>query len=153
MAIACDPETIRDITPGFRIIMERAIANDWLLVIRHAIYEEGQPTANASKFLQESQELATALSTKEGVAPQIISFYASLIQHSDEQQLAESLRRLTPDSKTQVDDASPTTADSKKPSALDILKKKAAEKNKESSLLSEDNRLYFNYYSKILGKI
>ena len=69
---------IEDYYPGFRVVMERILADDWLLVVRHGVFNKRRVAANARQFVTTSQILADEIVAADHPSKMILAFYKDL---------------------------------------------------------------------------
>lgn len=71
-------ELVGDYSPGFRVLMERTIASDWLFALRRGLYVEGQWQPSAKTHLDESQQLLNELADANHPGVAAIELYRTL---------------------------------------------------------------------------
>lgn len=71
-------ELVGDYSPGFRVLMERTIASDWLFALRRGLYVEGQWQPSAKTHLDESQRLLNELADANHPGVAAIELYRTL---------------------------------------------------------------------------
>jgi formylglycine-generating enzyme required for sulfatase activity len=72
-------DLVGEFNPGFRVLIEREIAADWLYALRKGLYADGRWTKGASSHLDKSQQLTTELTDGRHPCRQAIEFYRTLI--------------------------------------------------------------------------
>lgn len=79
---ACDDEVIEDLFPGFRIIVERYLADNWLFALRRAIYRNDQFAEDAGKSLEDADRLVHEIAPGDETAIPTLQFYYALLNYS-----------------------------------------------------------------------
>lgn len=144
-------DAVIDKDPGFRVLMERNIREDWLYALRKGMYTNRRLNTTAAAHLTDSYKLLTELAEKDHPAWSSVVFYQALVAQSGSQ-TPEATRLLA-----QFITEAPTTKPAKKKSILDAF----ADDNKSppnpdpSTKESEvsDDLLYWQAYQQlVVGK-
>ncbi len=69
---------VGEFSPGFRVLMERKIASDWLFALRQGLYAQGHWKPSARTYLDESQRLLDELADANHPGIVTIEFYRTL---------------------------------------------------------------------------
>lgn len=73
-----EPKLVGEFSPGFRVLMERTIASDWLFALRRGLYTEGRWQPSAKTHLDESQRLLNELADANHPGVTAIELYRTL---------------------------------------------------------------------------
>lgn len=73
-----EPGLVGDFYPGFRVLMERTIASDWLFALRRGLYTEGRWRSSAKAHLDGSQRLLDELADANHSGVLAIELYRAL---------------------------------------------------------------------------
>ena len=76
LTIAADD--VFDLMPGFRILLERDLAPDWMVLVRRATYRHDLPLAARAEYLARNAELARTLVPEAHAALVAFRFYRTL---------------------------------------------------------------------------
>ena len=139
---------VEDFLPGFRVVMERVLADDWLFVVRRGVFRERGIAANARQFVTTSQQLADEFVETGHPSRMILAFYEDLATSTP-----TSRSRLS-DRVSQVATMTPNIAGSNAPtSAADKLK--ALLKKPNTAVGSEqpsDEQLFFRTLAGVMHR-
>ncbi len=78
-AFKYDPDLTFEYSPGFRLTMERALADDWLLVVRREWFRNGTIAPDARARITQTRKLLDELVAKDDPAYAVVDFYESLV--------------------------------------------------------------------------
>ena len=73
-----EPGLVGEFYPGFRVLMERTIASDWLFALRRGLYSEGRWQPSAKAHLDESQRLLNELDDANHPGLMAVELYRTL---------------------------------------------------------------------------
>ena len=143
-------DAVMDKDPGFRVLMERSIREDWLFALRNGLYTNRQLNATATAHLTDSHKLLTELADKDHPAWSSVVFYQALVAQSGHQP-PEATRLLA-----QFITEASTTKPAKKKSILEAFAAKDAPANPdpstERSAVSDDLLYWQAYQQLVVGK-
>lgn len=71
-------EIVLDTVPGFRVLMERVVADDWLFALRRGVFEKRLMSANAPNYLKSSNAVVLELTESDHPARSAVEFYSEL---------------------------------------------------------------------------
>ena len=74
-----DPSLVGEFNPGFRVLLERTIASDWLFTLRRGLYSEGRWQPSAKSRLDESQGLLNELADANHPGKIAVELYRTLL--------------------------------------------------------------------------
>lgn len=94
--ITASAELVFDKAPGFRLLMERTVADDWLFVIRENVFQSGKFKPNAVDFVAASQENLKEIAIVNHPSERVLQFYLQLALSSGNarQELAAEVQKF-----------------------------------------------------------
>lgn len=143
-------EVVLDTYPGFRVLMERSIRDDWLFALRSGLFTNRRLNTTAAVQLAESQKLLTELADKDHPAWMSILFYQALLAQAGGHPTPEATTLLT-----QFVAASSVSKPVKKKSILEAFATQdtpaASDAAVDVSQLSDD-QLYWQAFQQLIAE-
>ena len=144
-------DIVQDQAPGFRIVMERLLAKDWLYLVRRSVNQGGDIVSQKS-YMDESENLVRELTPTNSTELKIIGFYKLLHDSStSKSQLAEHLTSIAGITNSAAGESAGSAAAGKLNA---LLQKKSGDgaPAKAATSTESDDQAYFRYVaSRIRG--
>lgn len=138
---AAQPDIVFDKAPGFRVLMERVLAEDWLFALRKGVFQKREISTNANEYLAASRPVVDELTNSEHPSRVVLKFYSELAgsRGRTSQGLIESLEKAA----QMPSDADSSEGGSAASKIAAILNKKPPEKVADGVEGSSDEGAYF----------
>ena len=147
---AAQPDIVFDKAPGFRVLMERVLADDWLFVLRKGVFQKRDIAAGAAVYLTSSRTVVNELTEVEHPSRVAIDFYTELVasRSGSSQRLQENLLKVA-----QMPSASNSSGGSSAASKLSALVKKPdPDKGADVGQTASDEGAYFQSLATLLKR-
>ncbi|GDY08239.1 hypothetical protein LBMAG52_17250 [Planctomycetia bacterium] len=138
---AFQSEIVSDQMPGFRVLMERVISEDWLFVLRKGVFQKRQITTAAAEYLKSSRAVVDELTEAENPSRVAIDFYTELTANRSisSQRFHEILLKVS----QMQSAASPSGSGSAASKLAALLMKTDPDKATDNSQVASDEGAYF----------
>lgn len=145
-------DIVEDKAPGFRIVMDRALAKDWLYLVRKSVRKSEGRSPVEVQYLVDSERLIADLTPKDSEERQVIAFYRLLanpvFQKSEFASHLITLSKL--ESPTDTGEVS-ASATANNLNAL-LNKKNTATAPTSKKNVETDDQIYFRYVATRISK-
>lgn len=133
---------VQDHSPGFRLAMEKVLADDWLVLIRRKFFDQQKISETASSQIASASRLAKDLAAKDHAVFPILEFYAALAESKPENRM-EIMDRAIRVAKqgSATPESNPNSAKNRLAALLKKSKSKQSSENDSSP--KSDELLYF----------
>lgn len=138
---AFDSEIVLDTIPGFRVLMERVISDDWLFVLRNGVFQKRQISNTATEYLKSNRTVVDELTEAASPLRLAMDYYAELAANrpGGSQRFQETLLKVS-----QISTATSSIGGSNAANKLAaLIKKTNPDKTADDSLAVSDEGAYF----------
>lgn len=145
---AAQSDIVFDKAPGFRVLMERVLAEDWLFALRKGVFQKREISTGANEYLATSRPVVEELTNSEHPSRAVLKFYTELAgsRGRTSQGLIESLENVAQSSPDAIRSEGASAASK----IAAILNKNAPEKIADGNQNSSDESAYFRTLAAVL---
>lgn len=140
---------VQDHSPGFRLAMEKVLADDWLVLIRRKFFNQQKISETAASQISSASILAKNLAGKDHAVFPILEFYAALAESKPENrmEIMDRAIRVTKQSSA-TPESNPNSAKNRLAALLNKSNSKKSSENGSSP--KSDELLYFQTLERVV---
>jgi formylglycine-generating enzyme required for sulfatase activity len=133
---------VQDHSPGFRLAMEKVLADDWLVLIRRNFFDQRKVSDTATSQISSASRLAEDLAAKDHAAFSVLEFYAALAESKPDNRTGMLSRAIQVSKQSSAAPESDTNSAKNRLAAL-LNKSKTNKESQNDSQKKSDELLYF----------